>query len=189
MQSDKDSLTRLIEDVDKATASYFCDCGYFRSRREGDGCSKCPAEYFDSSCENVMLDDIARRLHALMPHDADGREIEVGDTIESNFGTQVQVTDVIALPVNAYDGVVGQFPVSLPHLWRVVESDSWEKLEQDAAKRVCEYAGAQKSIDDDEYTCINCPYYEPGPHIDKGCQERMQLDLVRRAKRLAGVGQ
>lgn len=189
MHSDNDSLTRLIDDVDKATASYFDCCGYFRIQREVDGCSKCPAGDFDISCDKVMLDDISRRLHALMPHDADGREIEVGDTIESTFGTKVQVTDVMALPVNAHDGVVEQFPVSLLHLWRVVESDSWEKLEQDAAKRVCEYAGAQKSIDDDEYTCINCPYYEPGPHIDKGCQERMRLDLVRRAKRLSGVEQ
>lgn len=190
MQSDNDSLTRLIEDVDKATASYFYDCGYFRSQREGDGCSKCPAGDFDSSCEKVMLDDISRRLHALMPHDADGREIKVGDTIENVVGTQVQVTDVMALPVHVNDGGVDRLSVGMPCLWHVVETDSWERLEQDAAKHVCEYAGAPRSIADaDKYTCINCPYDEPGPHTDKGCHERMRLDLVRRAKMLAGVEQ
>lgn len=190
MQSDKDSLTRLIEDVDKATASYFYGCGYFRSQREGDGCSKCPAEDCDSSCEKMMLDDIARRLHALMPHDAEGREIKVGDTIENVVGAQLQVTDVITLPVHVNDGGADRLSVGMPYLWHVVEPDSWERLEADAAKLVCEYAGAPKSIaDDDKYTCIDCPYDEPGPHTDKGCHERMRLDLVRRAKRLAGVEQ
>lgn len=188
MQSDNDSLTRLIEDVDKATASYFYGCGYFRSQREGDGCSKCPAEDCDSSCEKMMLDDIARRLHALMPHDAEGREIKVGDTIENVVGAQLQVTDVITLPVHVNDGGADRLSVGMPYLWHVVEPDSWERLEADAAKLVCEYAGAPKSIaDDDKYTCIDCPYDEPGPHTDKGCHERMRLDLVRRAKALAGV--
>lgn len=188
MQSDNDSLTRLIEDVDKATASYFYGCGYFRSQREGDGCSKCPAEDCDSSCEKMMLDDIDRRLHALMPHDAEGREIKVGDTIENVVGAQLQVTDVITLPVHVNDGGADRLSVGMPYLWHVVEPDSWERLEADAAKLVCEYAGAPKSIaDDDKYTCIDCPYDEPGPHTDKGCHERMRLDLVRRAKALAGV--
>lgn len=186
MQSDKDSLTRLIEDVDAADGN--SACRYFNAQLGP--CKECQARDDPRPCLMCALDDIARRLHALMPHDADGREIDVGDTIESTFGTKVQVTDVMALPVNAHDGVVEQFPVSLLHLWRVVESDSWEKLEQDAAKRVCEYAGAQKIIADAEkYSCINCPYDEPGPHTDKGCHERMRLDLVRRAKRLAGVEQ
>lgn len=189
MHSDNDSLARLIEDVDKATASYFYGCGYFRSQREGDGCSKCPAEDCDSSCEKMMLDDIARRLHALMPHDAEGREIRPGDTIEAAVGTQVQVSDFVALPVHFIDGDgADRVSVGMPHLWRVVEPDSWERLEEDAAKRVCEYAGAPRSIADaDRYSCIGCPYDEPGPHTDVGCQERMRLDLVRRAKALAGV--
>ena len=190
MQSDdKDSLTRLIEDVDKATASYFYGCGYFRSQREGDGCSKCPAEDCDSSCMQAAFDDIARRLHALMPHDMDGREIKAGDTIKSTNAMQMDVTDVMALPVFILDGDgTSRVAAGVPHIWRVVEPDSWKRLEQDAAKRVCEYAGAQKSVADaDKYSCINCPYDEPGPHTDRGCHERMRLDLVRRAKALAGV--
>lgn len=179
VEEGKDSLERLLKDMDAAAMG---------GRLDAQKCERCLAMEDAMACTRCAFGDAARRLHALMPHDADGSEIEVGDTIESTFGTQVHVTDVMALPVNAHDGFVDQFPVSLLHLWRVVEHDSWEKLEQDAAKRVCEYAGAQKSIDDDEYTCINCPYYEPGPHIDKGCQERMRLDIVRRAKALAKAG-
>lgn len=191
MPSDgKDSLAKLLQDVDKATASYFYDCGYFRSQREGDGCSKCPAGDFDSSCEKVMLDDISRRLHALMPHDAKGTEIKPGDTIESQTKEQKRITDILLVPAIVEEDGADVTTFGMPYLWHVVEPDSWERLEADAAKCVCEYAGAQKSIaDDDKYTCINCPYDEPGPHTDKGCHERMRLDLVRRAKMLAGVGQ
>ena len=172
MQSDNDSLTRLIEDVDKATASYFYGCGYFRSQREGDGCSKCPAGDCDSSCEKAMLDDIARRLHALIPHDMDGREISPGDTIESAVGTQVQVTDVMALPVHVNDGGTNRFSVVMPYIWRVVEPDSWERLEQDAAKHPHIYL-TTKDASDKRYGIE--------------AMAAMAADLVRRAKALAGV--
>ena len=180
MKDGEDSLERLLKDMDAAAS-----CG----RLDAQKCDGCLAMEDAMACVRCAFGDAARRMHALMPHDADGREIEVGDTIESTFGTKVHVTDVIAMPVNAHDGVVDKFPISLPHLWRVVESDSWEKLEQDAAKRVCEYAGAQRSVTgEDRYNCIGCPYDEPGPHTDKGCQERMRLDLVRRAKALSKAG-
>ena len=123
VEEGKDSLERLLEDMDSAAS-----CG----RLDAQKCAGCLAMEDAMACVRCAFGDAARRMRARMPHDADGREIEVGDTIESTFGTQVHVTDVIALPVNAHDGVVYQFPVSLLHLWRVVESDSWEKLEQDA---------------------------------------------------------
>ena len=186
MQSDKDSLTRLIEDVDIAAGDNACR--YFNEQVTP--CTECPVCNDPRPCIMCALDNIARRLHALMPHDAEGREIKVGDTIENVVGAQVQVTDVMALPVHVNDGGADRLSVGMPYLWHVVEPDSWERLEQDAAKHVCEYAGAPRSIADaDKYTCIDCPYDEPGPHTDKGCHERMRLDLVRRAKRLAGVEQ
>lgn len=187
MQGSEDSLGRLIWDLEQAAED--STCAYWN---EGNryNCKVCPVDLKDLECSKATYGDIARRLHALMPHDAEGREIKVGDTIENAVGTQVQVTDVMALPVHVLVGFADRFSVGMPYLWRVVEPDSWERLEQDAAKRVCEYAGAQKSVADaDKYSCINCPYDEPGPHTDKGCHERMRLDLVRRAKRLAGVEQ
>lgn len=128
--------------------------------------------------------------------DADGVPIKVGDTVYCDDDPEPWQVDLI------YAGSMGYCTVRLKDSAGIYKSadaprlshkkpeptDSWEKLEEDADKCVCEYAGAQKSIvDDDKYSCINCPYDEPGSHTDKGCQERMRLDLVRRAKKLAGI--
>lgn len=188
MQSNNDSLSRLIEDVERAAVARACACRYL-GKQEDDKCDGCPGR--GTRCYEFVFNDIARRLHALMPHDAEGREIKVGDTIKNETGMRIDVADVVPLPVLAIDDDgMSLVARGLPHLWRVVEPDSWERLEKDAAKRVCEYACAQKSIvDDDRYSCINCPYDEPGPHTDAGCNKKMRLDLVRRAKALAGVEQ
>ena len=146
MQSDNDSLERLVEDVDKATNSYFYDCGYFGSRR-GRGCSGCPAEDCDSSCMQAAFEDIARRLHALMPHDMDGREIRPGDTIEAAVGTQVQVTDVMALPAIVKDEGACVETFAMPWLWRVVQPDSWERLEEYATMLPHDYLTAKDTSD------------------------------------------
>mgnify|MGYP007117059476 CR=1 FL=1 len=192
MQSnDKDSLSKLIEDVDKAAV---CDaCTYF-GRQGVYRCNGCPAYMDDYPCTKSVLEDVARRMHALMPHDADGREIKAGDTVKNLHGQFKDIEVMEIRPVPFGDELANarslNMPVTYPANWHVIEPDSWEKLQEDAAKPVCEYAGAQKSVADaDKYSCINCPYDEPGPHTDKGCHERMRLDLVRRAKRLAGVEQ
>ena len=62
--------------------------------------------------------------------------------------------------------------------------DSWERLEEDAVKVVCEYAGA---VPDEfgDYDCDTCRFYdERGKLI---CEQLMARDIVRRAKKLAGV--
>lgn len=178
MKDDEDSLERMLEDMDAAAMG-----GRFDAQK----CAGCLAMEDARPCVRCAFGDAARRLRALMPHDVGGRWIRPGDTLESSAGARVHVTGVAALPVFDLEGDgADRVSVSMHHFWRVVEQDSWEKLEEDAAKRVCEYAGAQRSIvDADRYSCIGCPYDEPGPHTDKGCQERMRLDLVRRAKALA----
>lgn len=178
MKSDKDSLTRLIEDVDAAAAGSTCQ--YFREASGGTCGESCPAYGSCRPCVLDMLEAAAHRLHALMPHDMDGREIKAGDTIESAVGTQVQVTDVMALPVHAHDGGADRFSVSLPHLWHVVQPDSWERLETDAQLGRCEYFGRQ-----DTRTCAGCRARGASGSC-KGEEERLR-DLVRRAKALAGV--
>lgn len=55
--------------------------------------------------------------------------------------------------------------------------DSWERLEQDAAKGMCGYFGQS----DDDDSCYDCPAY------NRGCIQWRSLDLIRRAKALAGV--
>lgn len=175
MQSDNDNLSKLIEDVDKATNSYFYDCGYFGSRR-GSGCGGCPAEDCDSSCMQAAFDDIARRLHALMPHDTDGREIKVGDTIKRvHSGLQIHVADVVPLPVLTLDGDgTSRVAARVPHLWRVMEPDSWEKLEKDATMLPHDYL-TTKDASDKRYGVV--------------ALTAMTADLVRRAKALAKAGE
>lgn len=179
MQSDKDSLTRLIEDVDAAAAGSTCQ--YFREASGGVCGESCPAYGTCRPCVLDMLEDAARRLHALMPHDMDGREIRPGDTVKNDAGMRIDVTDVMPLPVFAVDddgtSLVAR---GLPRLWHVVQPDSWERLETDAQLGRCEYFGRQ-----DTRTCAGCRARGASGSC-KGEEERLR-DLVRRAKALAGV--
>lgn len=59
--------------------------------------------------------------------------------------------------------------------------DSWEKLEEDALKGQCAYFGALGS----SVTCTNCEHSLQA--TGRRCLENMQIDLVKRAKRLAGI--
>lgn len=59
--------------------------------------------------------------------------------------------------------------------------DSWEKLEDDALKGQCTYFGASGN----SVTCTNCEHSLQA--TGRLCWENMQIDLVKRAKRLAGV--
>lgn len=60
-------------------------------------------------------------------------------------------------------------------------ADSWKKLEEDAKKRSCDYAPAP--LDENGFaTCNGCRFQKGGP-----CHIKKTLDLVRRAKKLAGI--
>ncbi len=158
MQGSEDSLSRLIGDIEQAAADGTCE---YWGKGNRWNCKGCPGDSKDLSCSKTAFDDIARRLHALMPHDADGREIKAGDTIESHVGMQMDVTDVMPLPVRISDDGTSPVTAGVPHLWRVMEPDSWERLEHDA------------------YHLVMSEYLDT-PEDDV-------KDLVRRAKALAGV--
>ncbi len=115
--------------------------------------------------------------------DADGVEIKVGDTVYDVRGERFTVTDIEGgLLGLSQDGfIIGswmpadQFSISL--------RDSWERLEEDAAKYPCLYAEDVKGSKFD--SCSDCPWHsECG-----GSRERevMASYIVRRAKALAGV--
>lgn len=115
--------------------------------------------------------------------DADGVEIKVGDTVYDVRGERFTVTDIEGgLLGLSQDGfIIGswmpadQFSISL--------RDSWERLEEDAAKYPCLYAEDVKGSKFD--SCSDCPWHsECG-----GSRERevMARYIVRRAKALAGV--
>lgn len=65
--------------------------------------------------------------------------------------------------------------------------DSWEKLEEDAAKEVCAYAGAPFSIvNQDMYSCTGCRFDDCSSR-KTSCWLQMNSELMARAKRLAGA--
>ena len=149
----------------------------------------CSREGIDGRLSGSYCERVKRPTPKVL--DADGVPIEVGDTVYCDGEDEPlrvsHITD--SINVTLIDDHSSYYTVK-PSRMSHERPDSWERLEEDADKRVCEYAGAQKSIaDDDKYSCINCPYDEPGLHTDKGCQERMRLDLVRRAKKLAKAGE
>lgn len=117
--------------------------------------------------------------------DAEGVEIKVGDTVyELKTGEEYKVERVFrgtTYPV--VDCTTHMFePDQLTH----TRPDSWERLEEDARKGVCEYAGAyRKSGTIDAHACDGCRFDNDGS--GPTCEQQMALDVIRRAKALAGV--
>ena len=170
MHSDeKDSLTKLIRDVESAEEEGCC--GYF-GRKRCFSCAGCPAKDVDDPCDDIVYRELALRLHSLMPHDSKGVEIKPSDTMENQNGEQNLITDVLPFPAIIRDGGAEVTTFALPHLWRVVQPDSWEKLEADAALGPRDYL-TRKDASDKRYG------FE--------AMAAMAADLVRRAKKLAGV--
>lgn len=167
MQSDdKDSLSKLIEDVENAAAEGTCE---YWGKGNRWNCKGCPGDSKDLSCSKTAFEDIARRLHALMPHDKDGREVRVGDTIH-RVGTGLY-HEVCGLAAKVVD--VGGYAIACDlDDYRVVERDSWQRLVDDATKSPSEY------LSDRDMTI---PIDEADDEFYKS------VDLVRRAKALAGV--
>lgn len=116
--------------------------------------------------------------------DADGVEIKVGDTVyEVGTGREFNVE---RLPnPHAYQGVMLRHPnggstsLDAPRLTHA-RPDSWERLEEDAAKEPCDYFGVEH---DEDKGCSGCPHLREG----RDCTIALQADLIRRAKALAGA--
>lgn len=113
---------------------------------------------------------------------ADGKPVEVGQELYSKYGIPYTVTGIKrngkVAAKSEQTGFVGYVDLrSLTHENPEPE-DSWEQLEEDAATQsACEFYGQ------DEGSCIDCPMH--GVHVD--CDEAKGRDIVRRAKKLAGV--
>ena len=112
----------------------------------------------------------------LAPVDANGREVPL-DTKELVYkGEQREVL------VISYNAAAGLWVADLtstaeyPFLSACTLPDSWETLEKDAARTSCEYFGREYNF------CKDCE------HEGGDCMTAVKLDLVRRAKALAGVG-
>lgn len=118
--------------------------------------------------------------------DADGVEIEAGDTVYG-IGRTKHRFEVIdphhidpevgeAFSVRCYDRDELEECHCKPKLLTHTRPDSWERLEEDASKDACVYFGGTEHFD-----CSECP------SGGVNCFRPMKLDIVRRAKALAGV--
>lgn len=139
---------------------------------------------------HVFKPDQLTHRHIVL--DADGVEIEVGDTVWHEDGSELHV-------IGFGDAQNGETMLAVeyaagPTKWGEVRClsvthtrpDSWEQLEEDARKGACEYAGAYLKRDTiDSHECDGCRCDADG--YGPTCEQQMALDIIRRAKKLAGV--
>lgn len=119
--------------------------------------------------------------------DADGVPIKVGDTVWHHSGfahgvvTSIDAGSLMGTVRYVNGGV--EFRDAAKDLTHTCP-DSWERLEEDAVKVVCEYAGA---VPDEfgDYDCDTCRLFDARGKLI--CEQQMALDIVRRAKAIAGV--
>ena len=131
---------------------------------------------------------------------ADGVPIGVGDIVYRDDDPEPLQVDLI------YAGSMGYCTVRLkdgagiytsadaprlshrkPEPLEPEPADSWEKLEEDAAKEVCAYAGAPFSIvNQDRYSCTGCRFDDCSSR-KTSCWLQMNSELMARAKKLAGI--
>ena len=121
--------------------------------------------------------------------DADGVEIEVGDTVWyrglCTMGSMRKAT-VIGFDENSLGGKLVTLKDEAGKTWYIgpkkithVQPDSWERFVEDMQKSTCAYFGYQhKECDEGD----GCPARGA---LD--CSNRKMADLIRRAKALAGV--
>lgn len=137
----------------------------------------------------AMLDEVEAELARLswargipVPVDADGEPIRIGDVLYSR-GNKCRVVGITVRADETCVGVHTDEGTFLPlvnpkYLSRKnpEPADSWEKLEEDAAKGVCDYF--------DHSSCLECPGFN---HASHSCDKARAQDVVRRAKALAEV--
>lgn len=155
-----------LHDVDGATAAY-ADIGNSRTSLKV------------AHCLSLRLDE--------RPHDCDGAPIEVGDVLYRTDLDGKPIGD----PLEVEEYIDGTFfakghalPMSgIAHTHRE-PSYGWKKLEKDARKRICDYAQAPRD-DDGLVSCDGCRFHKPETGLS--CIQNFGIDLVKRAKRLAGI--
>ena len=119
-----------------------------------------------------------------LPVDADGVPIRLGDTVW-HVGGGIGIPKDSPLKVTGFvmmHGVPGTFikPKWLTHR-QPEPPDSWEKLEEDAMKTTCNYALAPRD-EDGLTTCEGCRFQK-----NESCHHEMTIEVLKRAKRLAGI--
>ena len=127
--------------------------------------------------------------------DADGVEIRAGDTVwfrSLSTGDRMRKATVTGFGEYSLDGPLATLKDEAGGTWHIdpkkithARPDSWERLEEDAAKHPCVYAEGVKGGKFSK--CSECPW---GNECDGSrAGEMMARDVIRRAKALAGIGE
>ena len=132
------------------------------------------AKYDDAEGEQHAPDQLTHERPVL---DADGRPLREGETVYLQDGESFTV-DFIRSDGNVAVRELSSGMYLRPERLTHERPDSWERLEEDAEKDPCGYFGF-----DGEEICGKCPA------SGKNCEQTMARDLVRRAKKLAGVSE
>ena len=146
--------------------------------------------------ENAALKDELSALqiqldasYMKLPLDADGKPIRIGDKMDVDgevmnvLGYRLYNGELL-LVVKKAEGDCTFYtpkPSSVRH-YKYSKPDSWEKLEEDAYKMSsCDYANAP--LDESGMTtCDGCRFQR-----SRSCNVEMARDILRRAKKLAGI--
>ena len=121
--------------------------------------------------------------HMKLPLDADGVPIRIGDEIVDVFDEHVFVVDgYCKFPTSGkmgftVEGGRGIYEPSVYQHKKAEPADSWEKLEEDAMRSACELSGSG------HLRCGDCEWGKE----DIGCQAMARLEILKRAKKLAGI--
>lgn len=138
--------------------------------------------------ENVALKAKLELTCMELPIDADGVPIRIGDKMDVDgdcmnvLGYRLYNGELL-LVVKKAEGDCTFYtpkPSSVRH-YKYSKPDSWEKLEWDAKKTSCGYASAPRD-DDGLTTCEGCRFQK-----SESCSQEMTLDVLKRAKKLAGI--
>ena len=120
-----------------------------------------------------------------LPLDADGVPIRIGDESEVDgdamtvLGYRFHNDMLLIIAKDKESGLVFTPDPSRVRHYKPEPPDSWEKLEEDALKNSCTYFGKLEEL------CTVCPHNKE--ITGRNCGENMKLDLIERAKRLAGI--
>ena len=147
---------------------------------------------WNNACDHLHLaigERVKRPVQSVL--DADGVEIKKGDTEWwKDRPTEYMVTDVSDGMVHlTYEGRNGTEKTVATLLDRLTHArpDSWERLDEDAMKSMPKYWGCSFE------PCDECPSKIDGKtpaeiYGVSSCSKAKELDIIRRAKALAGVG-
>lgn len=131
----------------------------------------------------IQSDDSYMKL----PLDADGEPIRIGDEVNIDgdamtvLGYRLHNDMLLLVTKDKKSGLFFTPEPSRVRHFKPEPADSWEKLEEDARKTACNYALAPRD-EDGITTCDGCRFQK-----SESCSNEMTIDLVERAKKLAGI--